>query len=328
MKTSRWMSLSLLFAVLIPSPSQACDFCMLGQGVSPYMTATGKGLTLDTHYMELDQVYDRDARVQSHGKTEAWTVYSLTGFYPVTDDLSLLATLPFVSKTNVDFAEADQSNPGTLTTGVADVTLTGRYTLFMKHDLDATLIGGLLAGVKFPTGTTGNRDARGEPVDRHALPGTGSWDFDLGFSGSYAMASGFQLTVDAVYRISTTGQWDGRDHRYGNMFNYGVKAFYRVARSEAGALLMPFVGVSGESTGREKGTDDPTSGGYDSARVNPSTGGTVLFADVGVYTVLGEHTMANLGFAKSFYRVMNFDPAFDADPSENYKVDLSITYLF
>ncbi len=318
----------LSFSTLIPSASRACDFCMLGQGVSPYLTATGKGITLGINSMELDQVYDGSRRVDGHGKQENWVVYSATGFYPISEMLTLLVTVPYVSKTNIDFDEPTGLHPGTLTNGIGDLTATARYTLFKSHSLESTFIGGLLGGLKFPTGSTSNHDANGNAADRHALPGTGSWDFDLGFSGSYATAAGFQLTLDGVYRVSTRGKWDGRDHRYGNMMNYSMKAYQRAAKTEAGASFMPFVGVSGETTGRETGATDSGSGVYDRNLVNPSTGGTVLFADLGLYSVLNASTMVNLGFSKAFFRKMNFDPAFDADPAENYKIDLSLTYLY
>jgi hypothetical protein len=54
----------------------------------------------------------------------------------------------------------------------------------------------------------------------------------------------------------------------------------------------------------------------------------VLYAQVGLYSVLSQNTITNLSFAKAFYRDMNYDPAFDADPAENYKIDFSVTYLF
>ena len=307
--------------------AKACDFCMLGQGVSPYLTATGKGLTIGMDYRELDHVYNKTDRIESNGKKEAWLTYSLTGFYPLTDDLTILVTIPYASKTNVDLDDSSGLNTGTLSSGIGDMTITGRYTLIKDHSLESTLIGGLLFGIKLPTGTTNTRDRLGAPIDRHALPGTSSTDFDLGFSGSYSVASGFQLTTDAVYRVSTEGKWDERDHRYGNMFNYAVKAFYRVAKTEAGASFMPFIGVSGETTGKEKGTlaDDGT---YDSEFLNPSTGGTELFFDVGLYSILSQNVLVNMGFSKAFYHYLNFAEGYEADPAENYKVDFSLSYLF
>jgi hypothetical protein len=291
------------------------------------MTAAGKGLTLGMDYRELDHVYNHSDKIEGNGKKESWLTYSLTGFYPINEELTVLVTVPYASKTNVDYDDSSGLNTGSLTSGIGDMTLTGRYTLFKNHSLESTFIGGALFGVKFPTGTTNTRDRLGAAIDRHALPGTGSTDFDLGFSGSYSEAAGFQITVDGVYRISTTGKWDERDHRYGNMFNYAVKAFYRVAKTDVGGAFMPFVGISGETTGKEKGSM-MGDGSYDSEFLNPSTGGTELFLDVGLYSVLSPTVIANFGLAKAFYHDMNYDSRFDVDPAENYKVDFSLTYLF
>jgi hypothetical protein len=106
-----------------------------------------------------------------------------------------------------------------------------------------------------------------------------------------------------------------------------VTALYRVARTDAGGAFLPFVSLSGETNGKETGAVN-AAGTYDPNLVNGSSGGTVLFAGLGLYSMLSPTTIFNLGFAKAFYRYMNFDPAFDPDPAENYKIDLSLTYLF
>jgi hypothetical protein len=313
--------------LLAGSQAYACDFCMLAQGVSPYLTQTGKGLTLGVDYSMLDHVYDKAANIDSQGRQETWLTYTMTGFYPITEDFTVFLTLPYAVKSNVDFDSDHDENTGIVVSGLGDLSVSGRYTVFRQHSLESTLIGGLLFGVKLPTGTTNNRDYFGNPVDRHALPGTGSYDFDLGFNGSYAQASGFQVTFDVDFRLAGDGDWDGRDHRYGNMLNYSLKVYQRVAKTAAGSTFMPFVGLSGETMGFERGVQNDD-GTYDTTLANPSTGGTVVLADVGLYSILGPTTMVTASLSKAFYRYLNYDPAFDPDPGENYKLDLSVTYLF
>ena len=317
--------LILLLGFGFPS-ADACDFCMLGQGVSPYLTASGKGLTLDLSSIVSDHLYDKSTNIDSLGKKESWLVYSLTGFFPINDDLTILATLPYVSKTNVDFDSASGLNTGSFSEGVGDSTITGRYTVIKQHSLESTWIGGVLAGIKVPTGSTNLSDRNGQPLDRHALPGTGSFDYNLGITSSFTRANGFQLTVDAVYSIAGAGKWNARDHRYGYTLNASAKGYYRVAQNQTGSSLFPFLGLSAESMGEEKGTQ--TDAGYDPGLVNLSSGGTVVFGDLGLYAILNPSTFLNLAFSKAFYRHMNFDSGFDADPAENYKTNLSITYLF
>lgn len=326
MKAAHFLLSAITLALLAAPQAQACDFCLLGQGVSPYITANGNGLMLGSSYTQMDQIYDHTHRVETNGKKEAWWTQTLTAFHSYSEDFTVLTTLPFSIKTNIDYDETANLNPGTLTSGIGDVTVTGRYTVLRKSTLESALIGGFLAGIKLPTGSTNLRDQQGNPVDRHALPGTGSWDFDLGFSGSLAYSSGLQFTLDAAYRISTTGKWAERDHRFGNTFNYAAKAFYRVAQGSDGAAILPFLGISGQTTGTETGTEDPATSTYSTTLTNPSTGGTVLFVDLGFYANLSPNTLLTLGVGKSFYRNMNYQSAYDADPAENTKLDFALVY--
>jgi hypothetical protein len=256
----------------------------------------------------------------------------LTGFYAVSDRFSLMVSLPYAVKTNLDFMAATDtmpaSTPGVLTTGIGDVTLTGRYTFLRYHTLESTLTLGLVGGVKFPTGSTNIRDVSGQPVDRHALPGTGSFDFPIGLTAAYAFGGRYMVTADAVYTLTTNGYWAGDPHRYGNSLNYNLKGFYKVVPAEPGEkALFVFAGVSGESLGMERGVRDMDTGTY-SLVDNLSSGGTLLYGDLGIYANLSAATTFNLGFSKAFYHYMNFDPAYDADPAENFKIDVALTYLF
>jgi hypothetical protein len=91
---------------------------------------------------------------------------------------------------------------------------------------------------------------------------------------------------------------------------------------------MPFIGLSSEWNGEEIGATNPTTGLYDPNLTNLSSGGTEVFADLGLYAILSANTVANVSFGKAFYHDLNYSPAFDTDPGENYKIDLSLTYLF
>lgn len=321
----------LLFATLlvfaIYDSANACDFCMLGQGLNPYLTATGKGITIDTSFTESNAVYNRNSTIDSQGKKESWLVYSLTGFYPVTDDLTLLLTLPFAIKNNFDYDSTSNSNPGSSTQSIGDVSLTSRYTFSRIHSLESTWLTGALVGIKTPTGSVVARDNQGNFLDRHVQSGTGSFDYNLGLTSSFASSKGYQLTADFVYSFSGQGKWGDRDHRYGDSINASAKGFYKVTpieRVENSVYL--FTGPMLESTGKEKGVQGDSS--YNADLVNNSTGGIVILWDLGVYMPLTPQTIFNISFAKAFYHDMNQSDLFDADPSEDYKINMSISFLF
>lgn len=320
---------ALAFASI--QPALACDFCMMGQGISPYLTASGKGLTQDINYTQSDGVYDKATQVSSGNKKEGWLIYSLTGFYAVSERMSVMLTLPYTVKTNLDYTAAtdtsDAYSPGVLTNGIGDLTLTSRYTLYMNHTLESTLTVGLLGGIKFPTGSTNETDVAGQPVDRHALPGTGSFDFPFGYTAAYAFGGRYMVTSDAIYTLTTNGKWSGDTHRYGNSLNYNVKGFYKIIPQEPGEkALFAFAGISGQTTGQERGVRDADTHTY-SLVENLSSGGTVLFWDLGAYANLSSNVTLNASFSKAFYHYMHYDPAYDADPAENYKIDVALTYL-
>jgi hypothetical protein len=305
--------LSLFFS---QTKSEACNFCMLGQGISPYLIADGKGLTLDVNSTISDKVYDHQQLAPQQNEKESWLIYTLTGFYSLSDRWNVMVSLPYSSKTNIDYDADTNSTPGTITNGVGDATVSARYTILSDHSLTHTFLVGTTGGVKFPTGSTHDYTVTGDPVDRHALPGTGSFDFLLGLNSAFSFGGDWQITADVIYAIAGNGNWAGDPHRYGNGLNYELRGFYQFL----------FVGVSGESIGEEKGVRTDTA--YFPDELNLSSGGTVLYADIGIHKSLSAETIVDLRFSKSFYHNMNYDINYDPDPAENYKLDFSVTYLF
>ena len=168
----------------------ACNFCLQAQGVNPYLTNNGSGISLSSTYIESKQIYDGSKKVDSKGKKEGWLLYNLTAFMPVGEKFSLELQVPYAIKTNVDLDDGTNLNTGTLTTGVGDISLLGRYTFLKQHTLDSTFLGGFQLGIKLPTASTNLRNNAGNPVDRHALPGTGSTDYIVGLTSSYVLAQG------------------------------------------------------------------------------------------------------------------------------------------
>ena len=70
-----------MLALLAPPLCDACDYCLLGQGISPLQTQTGAGIRVSPRYTLLDSVYDGDNEVSNPGVKEKYWTTDVAGFY-------------------------------------------------------------------------------------------------------------------------------------------------------------------------------------------------------------------------------------------------------
>lgn len=108
--------------------------------------------------------------------------------YGVTEDLNLFGVIPFVNS-SLDISGGANRD----TSGLGDIRLMGRYTVY-KHDFKGgTFRAAPFVGLELPTGEDEARDASG--LLPHTLqPGSGSWDHFAGIVASYAT---IDLNIDA-----------------------------------------------------------------------------------------------------------------------------------
>ena len=108
--------------------AESCDFCNQGQGLNPYLTATRTGFTFDSSFTASNSIFNRNSTINLNGKSKSWLIYTLTGFYPVNEDLTVRAGLPFANKNNLDFESSTNTNSGSVTSGLGDISISTRYT--------------------------------------------------------------------------------------------------------------------------------------------------------------------------------------------------------
>jgi hypothetical protein len=312
---------ALLAGSLATGPVHACEYCLIGQGISPLQSQTGAGVRIAQRYSLLDRVYAQDDKRPNPGVSEEYWTTEFSGFYSFTDRLLLLATLPY-RKTIGDgeLVTAPSGDPEREdTTGSAsalgDLSLLGRYTLVTRHTLDSTtLVAGLL-GVKLPTGATDLHGDQGEYLDAHLQPGTGSTDLLLGLSVNHATG---RLSVSANLLASITGKGETGDlaHRFGNSLNYDLTGKYRVSPSVAGAsanALFVSLGINGEYRRREQ---------LDGAPV-PDSGGHTVYLTPGVQYRVAAHWIFEATYQQPVYHKLN-----ELQLGETRKVFGSASYLF
>ena len=111
--------------------------------------------------------------------------------YGVTGDLAVFGVLPYLDK------ELDATTPGGRvtrdTSGVADVRLFGRYTVYKDNAPGRTFRIAPFLGVEMPTGDDNDRDNLGTLPTPLQL-GSGSWD---GFGGIVLTYQTLDFQIDA-----------------------------------------------------------------------------------------------------------------------------------
>lgn len=318
--------LSILIAV-VAAKAEACDFCMLSQGISPLETVKGAGIRVNERYTLLNSIYNGTNEVDNRSakglsaKEEYWTT-EITGFYSITEDVMLLTVLPY-KKTKMDGHfhvhkdgsygwHADKGEE----TGLGDIAVMGRYTFFKTHTIDTTISFAGLLGVKFPTGkTNGKTDDGMEYLDSHLQLGTGSTDFLMGLSMSHIVQR-FSISANLLDVIPTEGKAGDTKHQFGNTLNYDLTAKYRVYPAEFAPLsaqLFFSIGLNGELRQREKvnGVEDVNSGGH------------TIYLTPGVQVVAAPHWVFEFSYQHPVYHNL-----YGTQLGEDYKVNGAVTYLF
>jgi hypothetical protein len=308
MKLSRTLFLGAAAAAALASasPARACSVCGCGDpllAASDPAAITGKlRLQLDTDYVRMDAGTDGDP-----GSTDQLTQWSyrFNAVYRPIDDLSLLVTVPLVSKT-INTVGANPATGSDLT-GLGDIELAARYAFFRSVDLgkQRALELAVTGGSTIPTGEHNAKDADGALIDPHGQLGTGGWGPFLGLAFLFEQRDWLAF-ANASYRVRTEGSYfDGTKYKFGDAVLWSVHGQYRPMRR-----LALDLGVDGRYAARDKFTD---AGG----QVEPgvaNTGGTVLSAAPGVYFEAGGgiwlFARGQIPFATNLYDQQKVYPGF------------------
>ncbi len=298
---------------------QACDFCLLSQGISPLDTMKGSGIKISERYSVLDQIYSGTDKQLNQGVKEVHSTTELTGFYGITPDFMLLGVVPFKYGRTTGDPMPDGSPDTTMAgnaSGLGDAALLARYSFLKKETPDTTTVMAALVGIKIPTGRTNARTADGMMyLDSHLQPGTGSTDYLLGLSFSHSLAR-FSVSANLLGTIPGSGKFGTTQHEFGNSLNYDVTAKYRLIPGEFSPMkpqLFAALGINGEARAREK---------EDHITV-PDSGGNTVFLSPGLQLVLAPDWIADLSYQRAIYHNL-----YGTQLGDTYKVITAVTYLF
>ena len=193
---------------------------------------------------------DRDLRVL--------TVPSVL-VYGATRNLTLFGIVPYLDKTldlTTSTGRVQRSD-----SGLGDVTLLGRYTLYTRDRLGDTRRFAPFVGLKLPTGDDNEQDSLGRLPQPLQL-GSGSWDPIVGAIFTWQTFD-WQLDSAVQYRFNT----EANNFEFGDQARLDLSFQYRLWPRTLGAGVPAFVYGVLESNliyaGKNEvgGISDPNSGG-------------------------------------------------------------------
>jgi hypothetical protein len=254
-----------------------CDFCLCSQSSSP-LEWSGSGIRYDVRYTDLSKMYENGQRVtNSDNERETYLTNQFTLNYAPSATYSLTIIAPYATKS------ASGASEHITNSGIADVTLLGRYNLLAgvsDECSNATADSGccdqtiryasIIGGAKLATGSTSFREpGNGELADADLQLGTGTTDALIG--AAYLVTTGeWTLSTNALASIPAFGG-GANGHKYGNNLNYDVTARYRLFTKSLNGGVIPttLVGASLRGEWRAKESED--------GELEANSGGNVLY---------------------------------------------------
>jgi hypothetical protein len=303
------LSIISTFFLATAKPAAACSMCRCGD---PTFNALGSNiyssgqfhLAVDWDRFNKTQLADEGGVPGTDHEIE--NRVTLTVSYSIAERLVLVARVPY-SFRNLTTSTAAGSDEVT-THGFSDPEIYALLRLWSSSfgpGLGRRAWVSAVAGVKTPWGQNDLR-SKGERVEEHAQPGTGSTDVFGGLSGVYLLDERSTLFASAQYR--GTGR-NSFGYKYGNLTMANL-AYERKLADSVDAVL--------EANFRHSGGDQVDS----SRELDPNTGGNILYVTPRLIVNLGSGVVLRLAAQiptwKSLYGVQ----------SEKVNFNGGLTFLF
>ncbi len=183
---------------------------------------------IGVQYIELDDISNQTLGDLGTLNEEVHSVNSLNNAstniaYGLSDNLTLGLSLPYVERTDIREAHNDmgvgEAELAGNSSGLGDLSLFSQYRLYNSDSMDIAII----AGLKTPSGDTGEREIEGGLFEAEHQPGSGSWDpfAGISFNKSYGRVG---ISSNILYTFVTEGT---QDTELGDFFNYNFATSYR-----------------------------------------------------------------------------------------------------
>jgi hypothetical protein len=251
--------------VLSPNRILACDSC--GCALSRIGTETKKASESSLWFVDFtfeqqnwDEIPAQEAHElhhdghHVHDKTHEEFYHFGIGSHP-TERITVFLEIPYIIREQIKIHEHETLGQKEQSDGFGDLKLTGIYRLF-SHDNSFL---GPVAGVKFPTGETGEKTDDGETFEPELQPGSGSFDYIAGAAFRYDMER-FSIRGNSLYIFRTEGD---QDFEFGDLWTSYVFANYLVNPGNSKFKIRPGIdfNLQVETKQEDAGEDIEDSGG-------------------------------------------------------------------
>lgn len=166
------------------------------------------------------------SRIHAHSQSSIFQ-YSMQVAYGLSNDLTLSVELPFNNFYGLQSSFGAQTIDEGNSVGLGDLSLLTKYRFLNLKDSD--IYGAVIAGIKMPTGHTGEINEFGFELAGDDQPGTGSWDPVIGLALSKRFYT-WSLDSSLIYKLSTEGKGN---LIAGDIVNWGLGASYYIQTKDA-----------------------------------------------------------------------------------------------
>lgn len=242
MRIKLYLSIGGLFFLALFGLSKevwACESCMIPQlGRQSGVTAESGDKKWFFKYLferqDWKEIDAHDAHTLHHQGHDAHDK-TVEEFYHfglgrhINDRLTLSADVPYVVRQSLEIDDHAHVGDEERSQGFGDLLVTGEQTLLKKDNSSL----GLLGGVKFPTGKTGDRNSRQVKFEPELQPGSGSFDYLAGGVVKTEMDQ-WSAIFNAVYVLKNKGR---QGFESGDLFTTSLLAEHPLNPGSKGAVV-------------------------------------------------------------------------------------------
>ena len=272
--------------------ASGCEMCATYEATRSYgEPARGLFAGVAEQFTHFGTVQEDGAKVANpSGQYLDSSISQIFAGYSLNDRFSLQLNLPVIYRAFKRPDELGGVDKGTVS-GIGDASLIASYLPFYKASGDYTLSWNLLAGVKFPTGSSDRIQEEFNEVAQPVGPlsgihghdltlGTGSYDGVIG-TGIYGRWKRAFASGNLQYSIRSAGDFD---YRYANDLTWSAGPGLFLIMKEQTTVALQFV-VSGEHKGMDKFQGETAE----------DTGITTVFVGPQINVTLANHLSAQVG---------------------------------